>query len=42
MGMALVTAAVVADQTIALFAKLGLKAWAIGDIERGEREVILK
>ncbi len=41
-GMALVTAAADADRTIALFAKLGLKAWAIGDIERGEREVILK
>jgi phosphoribosylformylglycinamidine cyclo-ligase len=41
-GMALVTAAADADRTIALFAKLGVKAWAIGDIERGEREVILK
>jgi phosphoribosylformylglycinamidine cyclo-ligase len=41
-GMALVTAAADADLTIALFAKLGLKAWAIGDIERGEREVVLK
>jgi phosphoribosylformylglycinamidine cyclo-ligase len=41
-GMALVTAAADADQTIALFAKLGVKSWAIGDIERGEREVILK
>jgi len=41
-GMALVTAAADADQTIALFAKLGVKAWAIGDIERGAREVILK
>jgi phosphoribosylformylglycinamidine cyclo-ligase len=41
-GMALVTAEADADLTIALFAKLGLKAWAIGDIERGKREVILK
>jgi len=41
-GMALVTAAADADQTIAVFAKLGVKAWVIGDIERGEREVILK
>jgi phosphoribosylformylglycinamidine cyclo-ligase len=41
-GMALVTAAADADRTIALFAKLGVKAWAIGQIERGEREVILK
>ena len=41
-GMALVTAAADGDRTIALFAKLGVKAWAIGDIERGEREVILK
>jgi phosphoribosylformylglycinamidine cyclo-ligase len=41
-GMALVTAAADADLTIALFAKLGVKAWVIGDIERGEREVILK
>jgi hypothetical protein len=40
--MALVTAAADADLTIALFAKLGLKAWAIGDIERGERIVVLK
>jgi phosphoribosylformylglycinamidine cyclo-ligase len=41
-GMALVTSAADADRTIALFAKLGVKAWAIGDIERGEREVVLK
>jgi len=41
-GMALVTAAADGDRTIALFAKLGVKAWAIGDVERGEREVILK
>ena len=41
-GMILVTAAADADRTIAVFAKLGVKAWAIGDIERGEREVILK
>ena len=41
-GMALVTAAADADRTIALFAKLGVKAWAIGEIERGAREVILK
>jgi phosphoribosylformylglycinamidine cyclo-ligase len=41
-GMALVTSTADADLTIALFAKLGVKAWAIGDIERGEREVILK
>jgi len=41
-GMALVTAAADADRTIALFAKLGVKAWAIGDVERGEREIVLK
>jgi len=41
-GMALVTFAADADRTIALFAKLGVKAWAIGDIERGEREVVFK
>ena len=41
-GMALVTSAADADRAIALFAKLGVKAWAIGDVERGEREVILK
>jgi len=41
-GMILVTVAADADLTIALFAKLGVKAWTIGDIERGEREVILK
>lgn len=41
-GMALVTSAADADRTIASFAKLGVKAWAIGDIERGEREVVLK
>jgi len=41
-GMALVTSVADADRTIAVFAKLGVKAWAIGDIERGEREVILK
>jgi len=40
-GMALVVSAGDADRTIALFAKLGFKAWAIGEVVRGKREVVL-
>jgi phosphoribosylformylglycinamidine cyclo-ligase len=40
-GMALAVSARDADRTIALFARLGHKAWAIGEIVRGKREVVL-
>ena len=41
-GMALAVSARDADRTIALFARLGHKAWAIGEIVRGKREVVLR
>ena len=34
-GMVLVVAPGDAARTVALFAKLGLKAWIIGDVEKG-------
>jgi phosphoribosylformylglycinamidine cyclo-ligase len=40
-GMALVTSAADAAGAVARFARLGQKAWIIGDIEKGSREVIL-
>jgi phosphoribosylformylglycinamidine cyclo-ligase len=40
-GMALVTSAADAPGAVARFARLGQKAWIIGDIEMGAREVIL-
>jgi phosphoribosylformylglycinamidine cyclo-ligase len=40
-GMALAVSAGDADRTIALFARLGHKAWTIGEIVRGKREVVL-
>ncbi len=40
-GMALVTSAADAERTVALFAGLGQKAWIIGDVERGSKEVVL-
>ena len=40
-GMALAVSARDADRTIALFAERGQKAWIIGEIVRGKREVIL-
>jgi phosphoribosylaminoimidazole (AIR) synthetase len=39
--MALVVSARDADRTIALFARRGCKAWAIGEVVRGRREVTL-
>jgi phosphoribosylformylglycinamidine cyclo-ligase len=40
-GMALAVSAGDADRTIALFARSGQKAWIIGEVVRGKREVIL-
>jgi phosphoribosylformylglycinamidine cyclo-ligase len=40
-GMALAVSPGDADRTIALFARWGHKAWAIGEIGRGKREVTL-
>jgi phosphoribosylformylglycinamidine cyclo-ligase len=40
-GMVLVVAPGDAERTVALFAKLGLKAWVIGDIRRGSGLVVL-
>jgi len=40
-GMALAVSPGDADRTIALFARWGHKAWAIGEIVRGKREVTL-
>jgi phosphoribosylformylglycinamidine cyclo-ligase len=40
-GMALAVSARDADRTVALFAERGQKAWIIGEIIRGKREVIL-
>jgi phosphoribosylformylglycinamidine cyclo-ligase len=40
-GMALAVAAGDADRTVALFAKRGHKAWIIGEIVRGRRDVVL-
>jgi len=40
-GMALVTSAADAAGAVARFARLGQKAWVIGHIEKGTREVIL-
>jgi phosphoribosylformylglycinamidine cyclo-ligase len=40
-GMALVTSAADAERTVALFAGLGQKAWIIGDVEKGSKEVVL-
>ena len=40
-GMALVVSARDADRTIALFARRGFKAWTIGEVVRGRREVTL-
>jgi phosphoribosylformylglycinamidine cyclo-ligase len=39
-GMVLVVAPGDAERTVTLFAKRGLKAWVIGDVARGKREVI--
>jgi len=40
-GMALVVSARDADRTVALFARRGFKAWTIGEVARGRREVTL-
>jgi phosphoribosylformylglycinamidine cyclo-ligase len=40
-GMALAVSARDADRTVALFARSGQKAWIIGEIARGKREVVL-
>jgi phosphoribosylformylglycinamidine cyclo-ligase len=40
-GMALAVSAGDADRTVALFAERGQKAWIIGEIARGKREVVL-
>jgi phosphoribosylformylglycinamidine cyclo-ligase len=40
-GMALVVSPRHADKALSLFARLGQKAWVIGDIVRGKREVII-
>ena len=40
-GMALVVPAGDADRTVALFARRGFKAWVIGEVVRGRREVTL-
>jgi len=40
-GMALAVSPADADRTVALFAERGQKAWIIGEIVRGKREVIL-
>jgi len=40
-GMALVVSARDADRTVALFARRGFKAWTIGEVVRGRREVTL-
>ena len=40
-GMALVVSARDANRTIALFARRGFKAWTIGEVVRGRREVTL-
>jgi phosphoribosylformylglycinamidine cyclo-ligase len=40
-GMALAVSARDADRTVALFAEQGQKAWIIGEITRGKREVVL-
>ncbi|MCX6568315.1 MAG: phosphoribosylformylglycinamidine cyclo-ligase, partial [Candidatus Aminicenantes bacterium] len=40
-GMALAVSAGDAARTVALFARSGHKAWAIGEIVRGKREVVL-
>jgi phosphoribosylformylglycinamidine cyclo-ligase len=40
-GMALAVSARDADRTLALFARSGQKAWMIGEITRGKREVVL-
>jgi phosphoribosylformylglycinamidine cyclo-ligase len=39
-GMVLVVSPGDAARTVALFGKLGLKAWIIGDVVRGEKEVV--
>ena len=41
-GMVLVASAADAARTVARFAALGQKAWIIGDVEKGAKEVILK
>jgi len=40
-GMALVVSARDADRTVALFARRGFRAWTIGEVVRGRREVTL-
>jgi phosphoribosylaminoimidazole (AIR) synthetase len=40
-GMALVVSPKDVDQTISGFARLGFKAWAIGEVTRGRHKVIL-
>ena len=40
-GMALVVPAGDADRTISLFDRQGFKAWTIGEVVRGRREVTL-
>ena len=40
-GMALVVRAADADRTVALFGRRGFKAWVIGEVVRGRREVTL-
>jgi phosphoribosylformylglycinamidine cyclo-ligase len=40
-GMALVVSPADADRTISLFARRGFKAWTIGEVVRGRREVTL-
>ena len=40
-GMAMAVSARDADRTIAHFARLGHKAWVIGEVVRGKREVVL-
>ncbi|MBE3124701.1 MAG: phosphoribosylformylglycinamidine cyclo-ligase [Acidobacteria bacterium] len=40
-GMALAVSARDADRTVALFAERGQKAWIIGEVVRGKREVVL-
>jgi len=41
-GMALAVSARDADRTVALFAERGQKAWIIGEVVRGKREVVLR
>ena len=40
-GMALAVSAGDADRTVSLFSKRGHKAWIIGEVVRGRREVVL-